>query len=307
MDISIIIVNYNTKDITRQCLDSIFEKTKDVQFEVIVVDNDSNDGSKEMLSKYERVKYIQSGANLGFGKANNLGCSFATGRYILLLNSDTYLLNNAIKLFVDAFDKFDDSVGCIGCRLKDPKGNINHSFGKMPNLVGALRGALSFYLKPFGIKLWGFNECKYDSQEPFEVDYVMGADLCIRKKVIEKCGLFDPDFFMYYEESELQNRYKKNGFKSLIISAPQIVHLECASTSQIGKKYTYENRRLFFSSYILYMKKKYSFFKYVLFRIIFLLYIPIFFAPYYSLHESIKMIKMTISPVKIYAQNKKNL
>ena len=298
MDISIIIVNYNTKDITRQCLDSIFDKTKNVKFEVIVVDNDSNDGSKEMLSKYDRIKYVQSGTNLGFGKANNLGYSKAVGRYVLLLNSDTYLLNNAIKLFVDAFDKLDDSVGCIGCRLKDPDGNYNHSFGKIPDLTGALKAAVSFYLKPFGIKLCRFNERKYDCQEAFEVDYIIGADLCIRRNCIEKCGLFDPDFFMYYEESELQNRYKKNGFKSMIVSGPEIVHLECASTKKQGKKYTYRNRRMFFSSYILYMKKKYGFWGYGLFRFIFLFYIPIFFASYYSLKESFEMVKMALSPIK---------
>ena len=97
MNISIIIVNYNTREVTKQCLDSIFKWTKDVSFEVIVVDNNSHDGSKEMLASYPNIKYVQSGGNLGFGKANNLGYKFSSGRYILLLNSDTYLLNNAIK------------------------------------------------------------------------------------------------------------------------------------------------------------------------------------------------------------------
>lgn len=298
MDISIIIVNYNTKDITRQCLDSIFEKTKDVQFEVIVVDNDSCDGSKEMLSTYEGIKYIQSGTNLGFGKANNLAYTYATGKYILLLNSDTYLLNNAIKLFVDEFEKLDDSVGCIGCRLKDSNGDYNRSFGIIPDLKGAVKTALGFYLKPFGIRLGSFDERKYDNYDSFEVGYVMGADLCVRKNLIEKHGLFDPDFFMYYEESEMQNRYKKNGYKSMIVSGPNIVHLESASTKESEKKYSYKNRYIFFSSYILYMKKKYSFFKYTLFRIIFLLYIPIFFASYYTKRESFALIRMALSPTK---------
>lgn len=298
MDISVIIVNYNTKDVTRQCLNSIFEKTKDVQFEVIVVDNDSSDGSKEMLSSYNGIKYIQSGTNLGFGKANNLAYTYASGKYILLLNSDTYLLNNAIKLFVEEFEKMDESVGCIGCRLKDPNGNYNHSFGQIPDLKGAMKAAVGFYLKPFGIRFRSFDERNYDCYDVFEVGYVMGADLCIRKSVIEKQGLFDPDFFMYYEESEMQNRYKKNGFKSMIVSGPEIVHLENASTKKQGKKYTYKNRRMFFGSYILYMKKKYGFFRYGLFRFIFLFFIPIFFASYYSLRESFEMVKMTLSPIK---------
>lgn len=298
MDISIIIVNYNTCNITRKCLDSIFKWTHDVTFEVIVVDNDSYDGSKDMLSSYQGIKYVQSGRNLGFGKANNLGYKVSTGRYVLLLNSDTFLLNNAIKHFVDEFEKLEENVGCIGCRLQAPDGSANHSFGLIPNLTMALKGAIGIYLRPFGVSFKRFNEHDFDGIDKLEVEYVIGADLCIRREVVEKCGLFDPDFFMYYEESEMQSRYQKAGYKSMIVSTPKIVHLECVSTKKKGKKYTYHNRSMFFGSYILYMKKKYGWFKYILFRFLFLFYIPIFFASYYSFIESLKMVCMAFSPVK---------
>ena len=95
MDVSIIIVNYNTKNLTLQCIDSIYEKTNDVSFEIIVVDNNSTEGSQELVSHDKRIVFVEAGENLGFGKANNLGLRQAQGKYIFFLNSDTLLLNNA--------------------------------------------------------------------------------------------------------------------------------------------------------------------------------------------------------------------
>lgn len=298
MDISIIIISYNTKDVTRQCLDSIFQYTKDIEFEVIVVDNGSTDGSKEMLNSYPDIKYIQSGGNIGFGKANNLGYKYCCGRYVLLLNSDTYLLNNAIKLFADAFDKLPHDVGCAGCKLKSSDGSHNHSFGLLPDLKETVYGILGLYCRPFGIRFKRFNERDYDDINQLEVEYVMGADLCIRREVVEQCGLFDPDFFMYYEESEMQYRYRTAGYKSVIVSGPEIVHLECVSTKADGKKYSYRNRKMFFESYKLYMKKRYPWYKYMLFRMILVFQFPIFFASYYTLKESLSMIALLFTPVR---------
>lgn len=99
MDVSVIIVTYNTLALTRDCIDSIFRHTANVQFEVIVVDNASEDGSYDYFSKDRRIIYVYSQENMGFGRANNLGLEYASGEYIFLLNSDTYLKNNAIKIF----------------------------------------------------------------------------------------------------------------------------------------------------------------------------------------------------------------
>lgn len=297
MDISIIIVNYNTREVTKQCLDSIFKWTKDVSFEVIVVDNDSHDGSKDMLATYPNIKYVQSGGNLGFGKANNLGYKQSCGRYVLLLNSDTYLLNNAIKWFVVEFDKLPHSVGCIGGWLRSSDGSINNSYGKIPDMHSAMSSAFSLYLRALGMKSKQRKDVD-DTTKSKDVEYVMGADICIRREVVEECGMFDPDFFMYYEESEMQSRYRKSGYTSMLVPSPKIVHLECVSSKVANKKYSYANRQTFFNSYMLYMKKTCSPLGYLFFRIVFLFQFPIFLASYYSLKEKLGMLALMFKPAK---------
>lgn len=297
MDISVIIVNYNTKEITKQCLDSIYKWTKDVDFEVIVVDNASCDGSQSMLESYPKINYLQSGANLGFGKANNLGFQHSKGRYILLLNSDTYLLNNALKAFVEEFNSLPENIGCIGGWLRSPDGTPNHSYSIIPNLKTAIKTAFGVYGKLLGRKPQNLM-ISDDTSKSKEVEYVTGADICIRREVIEQCGLFDPDFFMYYEESEMQYRYSRAGFKSMIVPTPLIVHLECMSTKVEHKKYSYSNRQMFFNSYLLFMKKRCSLIGYIIFRIAFVFQFPIFLAPYYSCKEKLGMIALMFKPAK---------
>ena len=290
MDISVIIVNYNTCQVTKQCLDSLLKYTSGVEFEIIVVDNDSHDGSKEMLANYSGITYIQSGDNLGFGKANNLGYKKATGKYILFLNSDTYLLNNAVKYFFDAFEKMDDTVACIGSKLLFPDGSPNHSFQRLPSLKRDFQNVVEFYLKPFNFRFKRFNERDYDSLDSFTVEYIIGADLCVRRSIIEKYGLFDPDFFMYYEETEMQSRYHKKGLTSLIISSPKIVHLDGVSS----KRESYKNRKIFYTSEILYKRKTYSVVDYLLSRFCLILRLPMFFASYYKLNESLKLAGLVL-------------
>lgn len=298
MDISVIIVNYNTKDITKQCLDSIFKLTKDIEFEVIVVDNNSKDGSKEMLESYPNIKYIQSGANLGFGKANNLGYKYSSGRYILLLNSDTYLLNNAVKAFYDEFEKLPENVACIGGWLRSSDGSLNHSYNTIPNLKTTICTAFSIYMRLLGKKTKRqiLNE---DINHSKEVGYVTGADICIRRKVVDTCGLFDSDFFMYFEETEMQYRYTKVGYKFMIVPSPLIVHLEKMSCRTENKKFSYLNRKMYFSSFLLFMKKRCTKFEYIIFRFVFIFYFPIFFAPYYSFKEKIRMLSILFKSAKI--------
>lgn len=119
MDVSIIIVNYNTRQLTSNCIESIFKYTNGVSFEVILVDNASTDGSIDFFTNDERIIFISSKENLGFGRANNLGYKVAKGRYIFLLNSDTLLLNNAIKIFCDTMSNVDGNIACIGTLLRD--------------------------------------------------------------------------------------------------------------------------------------------------------------------------------------------
>lgn len=117
MDVSVIIVNYNTLGLTSDCIESIIAQTSTVEYEIILVDNASTDGSKEVFAQDKRIKYIYSDQNLGFGRANNLGIREAKGRYLFFLNSDTILLNNAVKLFFDFCEKNPDRKNrrCRSC------------------------------------------------------------------------------------------------------------------------------------------------------------------------------------------------
>lgn len=273
MDVSIIIVNYNTKELTKSCIDSIFEKTIGVTFEVILVDNASKDGSVEFFKKDDRIRFVESGYNLGFGKANNLGAQNAEGKYLFLLNSDTKLLNNAIKLFFDKMESVGQEVGCLGCLLQDAQCQYVHSYAELPNvenMLGILVWKQLFSL--LGLKAWGMDaiENRKENSSFFQVGYVTGADLFIRRRVFESCGLFDPDFFMYYEDSELQSRYAKQGFFSYIYDAPQIVHLEGHSS----KKGSSKRQLLIFDGMLRYLSKTQDRWKVLLLRLLLLLKVP---------------------------------
>jgi hypothetical protein len=303
VDISVIIVNYNTCKITSACLDSIFKHTEGIEYEVIVVDNNSTkDNSKEVLSKYSGIIYIQSDQNVGYGRANNLGYTRASGRYILILNSDTYLLNNALKCFVDSFDTLPPNVACIGAQLLAPDGSLNNSYGELPTITGTIKSIINIYRHVLGLSISKKNLIS-KTTEPFEVPYIIGADLCIRRETIEKCGLFDSDFFMYYEDSEMQYRYKMAGFKSIIVIEPQIVHMECVSTKGVSKRiYTYANRKLFLQGQFLYFRKRYSYPVYLLYRIVYLFSFPLYLRSYYTTGERIKLIGRLFSSTRLSTQ-----
>lgn len=148
MNVSIIIVNYNTREITQNCIESIFQHTKGIDFEVILVDNASTDGSIELFEKDTRLKFIESGKNIGFGKANNLGYTYSKGKYIFLLNSDTILLNNAVKEFFEIHEKMPINVACLGCVLKAADGVTgNNSYGTFPSINKTLLGILNLYFR----------------------------------------------------------------------------------------------------------------------------------------------------------------
>lgn len=227
MDVSVVIVNYNTKKLTQECIDSVFNQTSGVEFEVILVDNASIDGSVELFENDKRLTFIKSETNLGFGKANNLGFQYSKGKYIFLLNSDTLLLDNAIKVFYEQMEKRDSRISCMGCFLVDANNQRIHSYGEFPSMRNEL-----FRRPLFLFQRFSFVDCGFDGtpislidDTCFEVEYVTGADLFIRREVINKLGLFNPDFFLYYEETEMQYRYKKSGYKNVIIKYPMIMHL----------------------------------------------------------------------------------
>lgn len=276
MDVSIILVNYNTRKMTMECIDSIVEHTSEVTFEIILVDNASNDGSQEIFSKDKRIIFVESGSNLGFGRANNLGLKYANGKYILFLNTDTLLKNNAIELFFDYAEKHKlENIGAIGCSLIGADGQPTFSSGhflKIKMIFLTLTQHFGHTADIYGKD----KKMLADRNMEAVVDYICGADIFVSKKVVDKYGAFDSDFFMYYEETEMQHRWKSNGYVSKIIRGPQIVHLEGGSFRKskifVDKAYNKKaliNRR----SEILFFRKCYSKPYYFLYRICFFLYV----------------------------------
>lgn len=240
VNVSIIIVNYNTKQLLADCLNSIYEQTKDIKFEVIVSDNGSTDGSIEMLkADFPQVILIENNANLGFGAANNRGLAIAKGKYIFYLNSDTILLNNAVKIFFDYFEEHGkkENIGALGANLLDTKDNIILSCGNFPDykkymsdLIHVLYGFTKLTLlhlifkKPFPI----FNRPRY-TKILGEVDYITGADLFLRN---DDFAEYDENIFMYCEEVLLEWKLMRQNKKRILIDGPRIIHLEGASAEK---------------------------------------------------------------------------
>ena len=248
MDVSIILVNYNTKTILINCLNSIINHLKNIGYEIIVVDNGSSDGSQEEIKKlFPNVILIESKENLGFGKANNIGAEMSTGKYLFFLNSDTLLLNNAVKYFYDYFEANKSlNFGCLGCNLTDHDLTINGNGGKFPNIKLVLKMHVDSIKSKF-FKRHNDNDYPLD-----EIEYVLGADMFMPREVFKLVNGFDERFFMYFEESDLQLRIHRLGFRVKIIDSPKIIHLEGKSSHNTLRKiimvqssafkYFYKNR-----------------------------------------------------------------
>jgi GT2 family glycosyltransferase len=239
MDVSIIIVNYNTISILTDALDSIFAKTDGIEYEIIVVDNNSNDNSKIIITeKYgDKIIYLGLSENIGFGRANNEGAKIAKGRYLFFLNPDTILQNNAIYILSNYLDS-NTSAGCCGGNLLDNEERPIHSFKRYITPLFEEINKLFLWLP---VKfLYGLNAEYNYTNKPLKVAYITGADLMMRKWIFDKLQGFDPDFFMYSEEAELQYRVSKMRYKIISVPSARIFHLEGKSFSD--KDYRFRNR-----------------------------------------------------------------
>lgn len=286
MDVSIIIVNYNTKELTKNCINSILEKTHGVEYEIILVDNASSDGSPEAFSHYADIIFIPNKENIGFGRANNVGIRIAKGKYIFLLNSDTYLLNNAIKEFYDYMEKHSHEVGVLGTYLKDANLNDNTSEVHFLSIARIIKNSTLALLPCIKRK---YNHCPPQNIAYKEkiVEAVIGADMFIRQEAIKHCGMFDENIFMYCEEIDLQKRFTEYGYRIMLIPTPQIVHLEGSSS----KKNSAKRNIMFMNGCFYYLRKHNPIWKYIPFRILyFILKLPILFNMKYSMTDRLKII-----------------
>lgn len=224
IDLSVIIVSYNAKDYLLNCLKSLDQK-----FEIIVVDNASTDGSTEEIKKsFPQVKIIKNKKNLGFAKANNQGIKQASGRYILLLNPDTKILDNAISKMINWMDN-NPKAAVSTCQLLNEDGSLQPTGGFFPTLPRLIAWQL-FLDDILPLKSYHPKKQFYDKEK--ELDWVTGAFFLFRKEIIDKVGLFDEKFFMYAEELEYCHRIKKAGFKVFFTPRASIIHYGFKSGSK---------------------------------------------------------------------------
>lgn len=227
MDISIIIINYKSAKLILDCIESVYKHTSQNRFEIILVDNDSEDDCRDLVTKkYPATRWLQMGYNAGFGRANNAGFEIAQGELILLLNADTIVLDGAIDKCAALLRKHPEAVGC-GVQLLNPDGS-NQISGAY-NIKGGLNSLLPLPYTGNVIRSLGYlSKSTIPSIKQFddatEIDWIVGAFIMVKKDLLKKSGYFDPDFFMYAEEIEWCNRLRKNG-KLLLFSEPKVIHL----------------------------------------------------------------------------------
>jgi GT2 family glycosyltransferase len=261
MDISFIIVNYNTKKLTLDCIQSIYQSKISCQFEIILVDNHSSDGTLDDVSiKYPSVKLISNKENFGFSKANNQGIKLSKGRYILLLNSDTIVKNGAIDTMVGFMDGHLD-IGASGCKVVLPDGSLDKACHR-----GFPTPTASFYYisglarrYPKNAKYNSYHLGHLNMNEVHEIDCLVGAFMLVRREAISQVGLLDETFFMYGEDIDWCYRIKKAGWKIYYYPHVEIIHYKGASSRKKPFKIVYEFHRAMYLFHRKHFARKYNF------------------------------------------------
>lgn len=224
MDLSVIIVNWNTREMLRQCLDSLIRNLTGLNHEVFVVDNGSTDGSPEMVAQqFPDVHLIVNKENVGFSRANNQAILRSSGKYILLLNSDAFVQDDSIQKMCSILDD-NPQIGIAGANLIYPDGSPQVSHGPLPTLMIES-------LRLFGLdKLLSSQREDHLTGKYVETGTVEGACLLVRRKTINEIGMMDEDFFFFNEEVDLCYRAHLHGWKVVYIPDTRIVHIRGGST-----------------------------------------------------------------------------
>jgi GT2 family glycosyltransferase len=256
MKLSVVIVNYNVKYFLEQALHSVFNALKNVEGEVFVVDNNSADGSCEMVKrKFPQVILIENKSNTGFSVANNQAIKQATGEYVLLLNPDTVVEEDCFTQCIQFMDAHADA-GALGVKMIDGKGAF------LPESKRGLPTPEIAFYKMFGLaalfpksKLFGGYHLGYlSNDEVHEVDVLSGAFMLLRKTALDKTGLLDEDYFMYGEDIDLSYRITKEGYKNYYFPHTTIIHYKGESTKKTSVNYVF----VFYRAMIIFAQKHYS-------------------------------------------------
>ena len=228
LDLSVIVVNWNTRDLLADCLRSVYETVHDLAYEVFVVDNASTDGSIAMVrERFPNVHLIENSENVGFARANNQAIAQATGRYLMLLNSDaTLTLNSASKMV--SFCELHSDIAVLGPSLVDAQGVPQLSWAAFPSLWSELLSVHVRTKRPYpAVNMPG--------ERAFSVDWLAGACLLVRRSTVERVGAMDEAFFLYCEETDWCLRIKESGGAIVYLPAAEAVHLEGRSSRQSSR------------------------------------------------------------------------
>ena len=233
MDLSIIIVNWNSADFVSKCLTSVFANTQGVSFEVIVVDSGSFDGCGEMVAAgFPQVRFVQSEKNVGFSRANNLGVERASGEYLLFLNPDTEVIGPAIQVLVEQARKL-PRAGAVGCRLLNRDGSLQTScVQSFPTIANQVLDS-DFLRQAFPrASLWGMEPLYAASQEPLEAEAIEGACVLMKRDVFKRIGQFSTDYFMYAEDIDLCYKTQQHGYTNYYVPQASIMHFGDGAVSR---------------------------------------------------------------------------
>ncbi len=231
MKLSIIVVSWNTRQILADCLESVYQYPPQDEFEVILVDNASEDGSAEMVrQQFPQVKLIESPQNVGFAEGNNLAVPLCQGEYVLLLNPDTVVKPKAFDAMIRFLDQHSEA-GAVGSMLLNPDGTLQPSCHPAPKLSRELWRLLHLdVLKGYG----RYHMHKWPTDAAREVDVVQGASMLVRKSILDKIGFLDGDYFMYSEEVDLCFRLQKAGWKLFWVPQSRVIHYGGQSTKLVA-------------------------------------------------------------------------
>jgi hypothetical protein len=256
VDLSIIIVNYNVKEFLQNLIHSIYKAAQKITFEIIVIDNASNDGSVEFIKeKFPAVKLFANNKNLGFSKANNIGLKASQGKYILLINPDTLVSEDTFDKMIRFF-KDNPEAGLAGCKILNPDGSLQlacrRSFPGPWTSLCKVTGLSSIFPKS---RLFArYNLTYLDEDQTYEVDAISGSFMIFTREVFEKVGGLDEQFFMYGEDLDFCYRVQKAGFKVLYVHSTQIIHYKGEST----RRSSLDETKIFYSAMQLFVKKHLS-------------------------------------------------
>lgn len=286
MDISVIIVNFNTTDHLEKCLDSVFNNTSNVEYEIIVVDNNSDEREIETFqSKYRSVAFYFRESNDGFGAGCNFGAEKAKGKYLLFLNPDVIVSSNVLHEIYSSMEK-DPGIGVESPVYLEDNGEIGYSYNYFPGIIWEWYEGFGFGASRRIRKLAEVDEIR--NETPFEVDWVMGSFIFTPAEVFRKVNGFDEKIFLYYEDVDLQYKIKKNGRKIICRSDLKIKHFKRSSV----RSYFGENLYYFHMarSNLIYMYKHFGFLKRNLAR---------------SFHVLGILFRMVLLPFRFKFRNKK--